>query len=80
MIDGRYNSQKKKMLAWTENFQQPNVKPKLIYLVEGQPKKFDAKCGHGCMSRCGWPKYTDVEAIFSWWLLIFLKLTNFLKQ
>ena len=61
MKDGRYKSQKNKMLDWKKHFTHSNVETKLIYLVEGRTKQFNAKCGHGCTSQCGWPKITDLE-------------------
>ena len=49
------------MLLWKKQFEDIDMESKLIYLVEGSTKKFDAKCGHGCVSKCGWPKVAEIE-------------------
>ena len=54
MIDGRYTSQKERMVAWSKNFQYYGVQPRLMYLIEGNIKQLDAKYGL--------PKAADVEA------------------
>ena len=64
MVDGRYVSQKKNMLAWQNKFAILNINTQVIYLVEGHTKKYVAKCQHGCMVQCGVLKIGDVEV--SW--------------
>ena len=61
MVDGRYTTQKDRMVAWAEHFQHSGVQPRLMYLVEGNTKTLDAKCGYGCTVQSGLPKATDIE-------------------
>ena len=61
MIDGRYTSQKERMVAMSKNFQYSGVQPRVMYLIEGNTKQLDGKCGL--------PKAADVEAsLYIEWL------------
>ena len=63
IIDGRYPSQKQKMIEWKKNFKDFQIEANLKYLVEGDPKQYVVKCTDGCggVLKCGWPTAKKLE-------------------